>query len=321
MTGWCFLPSEKAYGITQKFSSLNEGCSGNLDYNKQRQSIQFVIDNKHLYSLNKGQRIMAKETAAPDRNGPYDPSLVSELLLAPDRVKRYPRSSKYDPRWIWENEAGSHALWLTEALCEKMELRPGMRVLNLGGGYGIEAIFLAKEFGLQVWLADLGTDPSENWQRVCAAGVEDLVFPMKVDGRELPFADNFFDAVVSLNVLQFFGTDDLYLHWKLLPKVHPGGQLGVVVPGLLHEFKDGIPDYLQPVWHPDFLSWHSPDWLRSHWEKTGLAEIETADNFDDGEGYRTFITWAKVMRRDQGLLPTDGGRNISFVRLVARKKG
>jgi cyclopropane fatty-acyl-phospholipid synthase-like methyltransferase len=262
---------------------------------------------------------MSKEINAPDRNGPYDASLVEELLLAPDRVQRYPRASKYDPHWIWENEAGSHALWLTEALCEKMDLSPGMRVLNLGGAYGVEAIFLAKEFGIQVWVADLGTDPSENWQRIRAAGVEDSVFPLKVDGRDMPFADNFFDAVVSLNVLHFFGTDDMYLPWKLLPKVRPGGQFGVVVPGLLHEFEQGVPAELQPYWHPDLLCWHSPAWWQHHWAKTGLLEVQTADNFDDGEGYNTFITWARVMKRDQGLLSVDGGRNISFVRLIARK--
>jgi hypothetical protein len=156
--------------------------------------------------------------------------------------------------------------------------------------------------------------------RICAAGVEGLVFPIKADGRDLPFADNFFDAVISLNVLQFFGTDDLYLGWKLLPKVKSGGQLGVVVPGLLNEFEHGIPDYLQPFWHPDLLSWHSPAWWRQHWAKTGLVDMETADNFEDGEGWRIFILWAQVMKREQGLLSTDGGRHISFVRLIARKK-
>jgi SAM-dependent methyltransferase len=263
---------------------------------------------------------MCKEISAPDRNAAYDASFVEELLFAPDRVQRYPRSSKYDPHWLWENEAGSHCLWLTEALCEKMDLQPGMRVLNLGCANAIESIFLAKEFGVQVWAADLGVNPSDNWKRICEAGEEDHVFPMKADGRDLPFADNFFDAVVSLNALQFFGTDDLYLPWKLLPKLRPGGQLGVVVPGLRHEFDNGVPDELQPFWQPDFLSWHSADWWNQHWTKTGLVNMMTADNFDDGEGYRIFITWARVMKRDQGLLPADGGRNISFVRLAGTKR-
>jgi SAM-dependent methyltransferase len=263
---------------------------------------------------------MCKETAAPDRNGVYDTAFVESLLLSPYCVQRFPKSSKYDPRWIWENEAGSHGLWLTEALCEHLDLHPGMRVLNLGCAYAIESIFLAKEYGVQVWAADLGVDPSDNWRRICAAGVEERVFPVKVDGRDMPFADNFFDAVVSLNVLQFFGTDDMYLPWKMLPKIRPGGQLGVVVPGLRQEFEDGVPDELQPFWHPDLLSWHSPEWWGRHWAKTGLVDVQVADNFAGEEGFQMFITWARVMKRDQGLLSVDAGRNISFVRLIATRK-
>ena len=36
-------------------------------------------------------------------------------------------------------------------------LEPGMRVLDLGCGKGLSSIFLAKEFGVQVWAADLWT--------------------------------------------------------------------------------------------------------------------------------------------------------------------
>ena len=33
-------------------------------------------------------------------------------------------------------------------------IRPGMRVLDLGCGTAISSIFLAKEFGLQAWAAE-----------------------------------------------------------------------------------------------------------------------------------------------------------------------
>ncbi|HZW04758.1 MAG TPA: methyltransferase domain-containing protein [Anaerolineaceae bacterium] len=262
---------------------------------------------------------MRKETAKPEQASAYDAQWVEGLLLAPDRVRRFPRASRYDPRWLWENEAGSHSLWLAEALCEKMDLQPGQRVLNLGCANAVESIFLAREFGVQVWAVDLGVDPSENWRRIVAAGVGERVFPLRGDAVDLPFADAFFDAIISLNTLQFVGTDDLFLTWRLLPRLRPGGQIGVVVPGLRHEFEAGPPDHLRPYWSPDLLSWHSPDWWRRHWEKTSLVTIDTADNFADGEGFDLFYTWARVMRREQGLLSADGGRTISFVRLVARK--
>jgi cyclopropane fatty-acyl-phospholipid synthase-like methyltransferase len=71
-----------------------------------------------------------------------------------------------------ENLMGPNAVWLAEALAGVMDLRPGMRVLDMGCGRAISSIFLAKEFGVQVWATDLWIKPSENWARIRAAGLE-----------------------------------------------------------------------------------------------------------------------------------------------------
>ena len=56
----------------------------------------------------------------------------------------------------------------------------------------------SREFGVQVWATDLWFNVSENIQRIRDAGVEDGVFPIHADARSLPFAREFFDAVVSI---------------------------------------------------------------------------------------------------------------------------
>src|SRR5271165_7107737 len=82
-------------------------------------------------------------------------SMTNEELTARLARPRFPRSSKYDGRWILDNMMGPHVLWLAECLSEVIELKPGMRVLDLGCGKAISSIFLAKEFGVQVVAADL----------------------------------------------------------------------------------------------------------------------------------------------------------------------
>lgn len=52
-----------------------------------------------------------------------------------------------------------NAMWLIEILCEKMDLKPGMRVLDMGCGKGLTSIFLAKEFGVTVFANDLWISP------------------------------------------------------------------------------------------------------------------------------------------------------------------
>jgi cyclopropane fatty-acyl-phospholipid synthase-like methyltransferase len=104
-----------------------------------------------------------------------------------ERLKptEFPRSASYDPEWALENLMGPNVLWLAESLSEVMDLQPGMRVLDLGCGKAVSSIFLAKEFGVQVWSTDLWIDASENWQRVCASGVEELVFPIHAEAPRL----------------------------------------------------------------------------------------------------------------------------------------
>ena len=125
--------------------------------------------------------------------------------------ERFPRSNRYDPQWIIENQMGLNPLWLTEWTCEKLVLQPGLRVLDLGCGRGLSSIFLAREYGVQVWAADLWIKPTENFERICEAGVEDLVYPIHTDARDLPFADAYFDAILCTDAYIYFGTDDLYL--------------------------------------------------------------------------------------------------------------
>ena len=94
---------------------------------------------------------------------------------------------------------GANSLWLTEWLTGALDLRPGMRVLDLGCGRAASSIFLRREFGVQVWATDLWFSASENIQRIRDAGVEDGVFPIHADARSLPFAADFFDAIVCID--------------------------------------------------------------------------------------------------------------------------
>jgi SAM-dependent methyltransferase len=120
--------------------------------------------------------------------------------------ERFPRSSQYHPEWVIARPgSGSHnALWLSEWLTSAMELRPGMRVLDLGCGPAMSSIFLHREFGVQVWATDLWQSASENLQRIRDAGVEDGVFPIHADARSLPFAEDFFDAIVCIGAFYYY---------------------------------------------------------------------------------------------------------------------
>src|SRR5262252_5530229 len=159
--------------------------------------------------------------------------------------ERFPRSSKYHPDWIKAGvSGGANSLWLTEWLAPALNLKPGMRVLDLGCGRACSSIFLCREFGVQVWATDLWFSASENLQRIRDAFVEDNVFPLHADARALPFATEFFDAVTSIDSFVYYGTDDLYLGY-LARFLKPGGAIGIAGVGLMAELDAGVPEALR----------------------------------------------------------------------------
>ena len=239
----------------------------------------------------------------------------------------FPRSAGYDTDWVLENSMGPDVLLLTEFLAQAMDLQPGMRILDLGCGRAISSIFLAREFDLQVWAADLWVPPAENWQRILQAQVADRVFPIYAESHALPFAHDFFDAIVSIDSYHYFGTDDMYLGNNFVQFVRPGGQLGIVVPGLVQEWPDGdVPGHLQPYWNFEMNSLHSPDWWLHHWAKSGLVNVELADLMPGGWKHwlDSILALAPIgnvpgCEEEAEMLRVDAGRNLGFTRMVARR--
>src|SRR5262245_34092163 len=236
--------------------------------------------------------------------------------------ERFPRSSNYHPDWVIAGVGGgANALWLTEWLSAALGLRPDMRVLDLGCGRAMSSIFLRREFGVQVWATDLWFSASENLQRIRDAGVEDGVFPIHADARSLPFAEDFFDAIVSIDSFFYYGTDDLYLNY-LARFVKPGGPVGIAGAGLVREFDGPLPEHLREWWSQDLWSLHSASWWRRHWARTGIMDIELADTMPDG--WQLWLDWHAIVAPDNEVeikaLEADRGNYIGYARVVGRRR-
>ena len=231
----------------------------------------------------------------------------------------YPRSAKYDAKWLVDLDMGPHPLWLLEDLAADLALRPDMRVLDLGSGLGATSVFLAREYGVQVVAADLWVDPSEAGAVFRKEGVDDRVLPMRVDAHALPFGRGSFDAIVSIDAWEYFGTGDHYPPY-LAKFLKPGGQLGVATPALTTEVRElgEIPEHIDRVVGAETAAWHTADWLRSQWEFSRAFTRVTARTQEDA--CANWLLWERAVMElkgtvtspVQGMLEADRGAVVTI---------
>jgi SAM-dependent methyltransferase len=265
--------------------------------------------------------------ARPGSGPPADAEAFQRFMRHP----RFPRASAYDPMWVRNNELGPNALWLMEDLAEHMDLAPGKQVLDLACGSAMTSIFLAREYGVHVWAADLWIEPTENLARIEEAGVGDRVFPIEAEAHRLPFARGFFDLVLSVDGYHYFGTNVRYLSY-LSQFVRPGGQIGIVVPGNSVD-PDERPQDLNGPWPErygaDWFTFRSAGWWARHWRRTKGIVVEHSDMIEDGWELWHQHHQAGAARcgeelagvGDEALLNSPEGHTLGFVRVIGRTTG
>ncbi len=161
----------------------------------------------------------------------------------PVKQLEYVKSRKYtDLDRIYAECSGPGGLQLTEFMAEKMGLRPGARLLDIGIEHGYQTCFLAKEYDVFV----IGIDPDddridgiphvEHLQRnVRDWEVTDRVIGLKLGVPDTRFAADTFDFVHSTTTLEmvrgFFGVD---YYRQCLAEIYrvlrPGGIFGLGEP-------------------------------------------------------------------------------------------
>lgn len=108
-------------------------------------------------------------------------------------------------------------------ICEKLDLKPGDTVLEVGCGWGGFAAYAARNYGVRVVGVSISKEQikyvEEKFPDLCAAGKIDLRF---MDYREIPeaFKDQKFDAIVSIGMFEHVGPDNyddyMRIAWRVL---------------------------------------------------------------------------------------------------------
>ncbi len=147
-----------------------------------------------------------------------------------------------------------------ELICNKLGVKAGDRLLDVGCGWGGFVVHAAKEHGVRAVGITLSPEQARGArERAERAGVSDLVEIRVMDYREL--RDEPFDAIASIGMVEHVGEERIDEYARQLAKLlRPGGRLlnhGIArrrhpgsVPGAFSEryvFPDAVPLHLSQV--------------------------------------------------------------------------
>ena len=229
--------------------------------------------------------------------------------------------NEYD--FLLENVMGPNAIRVAEELTSYLDIKPSMRILDLGCGTGLSSIFLAEKYDATVYASDLWISPSDNFKRFDGRGLANKIIPLSIDAtKEFPFAGEYFDIIHSVDAYHYFGTSDEMLPF-LLSFVKKGGYIIVAVPGLQQEqaFENGTPAELTP-YLPDGHNFHSVEWWTKHWEKCPDIELINCQDMESHE--QAWKEWLASSNphaiNDVKMMEVEDNKYFNFVQLIAKKK-
>lgn len=234
--------------------------------------------------------------------------LSGRILTALRRAGKDPETVTRDDLAVFD-EFHTGGRESTRALARVAEIRPGMKVLDVGAGVGGPARTLAAEFGATV----VGLDLTEEFCRVAAmltdlVHLSDRVSFRHGDALAMPFDDAQFDVVWSQNTLM-----NIEDKGRLFGEMHR-----VLVPGGTFAFESVLagpvsglhyPTFWAPSADLNFLA--TPDEMRALLRAAGFTEQVWED---------TTETAAARARARRAQPPGSGlGREVIVAGDVARK--
>jgi len=159
----------------------------------------------------------------------------------------------------------------------------------------------------------------DNYKRLQQLHVEDFVIPLHADAHQLPFADEYFDAVISIDAYHYFGNNDKYFDKYLKPLLKKDALVALASPGMKNDLHNNIPDEMKAFWQDeDLKTWQSVDWWKENFEgKLKDLEVNEMTCFD-----RAWGDWLSTENlhaiQDRKMMAADNGSYMNLISITGR---
>lgn len=200
---------------------------------------------------------------------------------------RYPEVDSYS----WDDVYGHGdamapgGLYLAAKMAASLDLKTGDTVLDLACGRGDTSIYLVREFGARVLAVDLRISATTLGDKFRAHGCHDQIVPVQLDAnRDLPFAEDWFDAIFCMQAFHSFGGSVEFVRYLLL-HLREGGRLCIGGSCFSDECSpEALPDVYRQSddWDTEYSRYHSPPWWRELFKRCELVDVLECNELEDG---------------------------------------
>ena len=211
----------------------------------------------------------------------------NQSLRTPD-MKNYPALCDYEKHRLYDGFIGCGGLFLLDNMIEQMNIKTDDIILDLGCGLGGAAAYLAKKFNITVIAVDLWHSSENLKDKLTNINLLGTVSFFQLDiTKNIPFDNNYFDVIFSMNALFIFGEKVGFLS-RLLEKLKPGGIFCLGSECFRKEpdvemAKAFDFEWKWDVWNECFSKYHFPEWWEKLLNETSQLKIDVCRELDDGE--------------------------------------
>ncbi|MCP8970683.1 class I SAM-dependent methyltransferase [Ectobacillus ponti] len=215
---------------------------------------------------------------------------------------------------------GPGSFEMVHHLVKACGIRPGMRVLEVGGGSGHIASVLEKHWQVQVMTLEPWTDGSEIQETARRHGVEQQVLPLKLYAQQLPFADNTFDAIISIGSFEMIGEERPQALRELTRVAKPGSRIGIAEP---MRQEAPMPAELAQLDEEHKLGFQqcfsTLAWNMELFQAQGLQPAEASYFSEAAVWWKEYAEQADISEAEKTLIRSDRGRWLSLGMVVGEK--
>ncbi len=225
------------------------------------------------------------------------------------------KSMTYSSAIFWDKESLKQAQENKyRRLCEKINLKKGDQLLEIGSGWGALAIFAAQNYDCQVTTVTI----SEKQYEYASKKIESLGLQDKINIKLQDYRDisGIYDKIISIEMMEALGHEYVTLFIKKCNELlKQGGKIGlqcITYPDA--KFKDYLrkSDFIQKHIFPGGELLSVLEVLKAI-KKTGQLELISLENI--GQSYaRTLELWHKNFAEKEGQI-----KNLGFSEVFMRK--